>query len=60
MLQKAERKAEELLSDYEKKCKDIEVVKYSQLSLNGRLSKTDTSLRRTPCVGLCRFSVILL
>ncbi len=32
---------------------------YSQLSVNGRLSKTDTSIRRTPGDGPCRFSVIL-
>ena len=33
---------------------------YSQLSLNGHLCKTDTSLRQTPCVGPSLFSVILL
>ena len=34
--------------------------KYSQLSLNGHLYKTDTSIRRTPGAGPGRFSVILL
>ncbi len=33
---------------------------YSELSLNGHLYKADTSIRRTPGDGPCRFSVILL
>ena len=33
---------------------------YSQLSLHGHRYKMDTSLRRTPGVGPCSFSVILL
>ena len=35
-------------------------TKYSHLSLDEHLFKTDTSLRRTPGVGPCFFSVILL
>ena len=34
------------------------IRQYSQLSLNEHLYKTDTSLRRTPCGGHGRFSVI--
>lgn len=33
---------------------------YSQLSLNLHLFKIDTHLRRIPCVGPRRYSVILL
>ncbi len=40
---------------------ELAIIKeYSQLSLNGHLYKTDTSIRRTPGYGPCRFSVILL
>ena len=32
---------------------DVYRLKYSQLSLNGHLYKTDTSVKRTPRVGPC-------
>ena len=40
--------------------KTLPNTKYSQLSLNGHLYKTDTSIRRTPGAGPGHFLVILL